>query len=231
MNARDVELRGLHFRYRESGEASRPALILLHQLGSDGGDWDAVAAALDDRFRVLALDQRGHGDSARTPSYSFEEMRDDVLAFGDALGLQRFSLIGHSMGGTVAFLIAEAAPDRVERLVVEDTPPPQGASLPEPPAEAPGPVPFDWPLARAIVRQLNHPDPKWWEQLASIRARTLLVGGGATSPIPQERLVEVARRIPGARLHTIEGAGHRVHATRAAEFIALVRAFLLEGED
>ena len=228
MRDRAIELRGLRFRYRESGDASRPSLVLLHQLGRDGADWDAVAAALEDRFRVFALDQRGHGESARTPSYSFEAMRDDVLAFCDALGLPRFSLIGHSMGGTVAFLVAEAAPDRVEALVVEDTPPPQGASLPEPPAEPPGPVPFDWPLARAIVRQLNHPDPKWWERLDSIRARTLLVGGGATSPIPQDRLAEVARRIPGARLETIEGAGHLVHATRPAEFIALVRAFLLE---
>lgn len=225
---RAVPLRGQSFHLRECGAESAPPLILLHALGRDARDWDVVARGLADRFRVLALDLRGHGESARGVPYSFELMRDDVLAFADALGLARFSLIGHSMGGTVAFLVAEGA-QRVDALVVEDTPPPQGASLPEPPLEPPSPVPFDWPLAQAIVAQLNHPDPKWWEELGSIHARTLLVGGGATSPIPQERLAEVARRIPGARLVTIEGAGHYVHAARPDEFIALVRDFLAEA--
>ena len=224
---RIVELRGLRFRIREAGDPRQPAVVLLHHLGGDADGWDEVARALSDRFRTIALDQRGHGRSARAPVYSFEEMRDDVAALADRVGLVRFSLIGHTMGGTVGFLVAQRWPERVEALVIEDTPPPRGASLPEPPAEPPGPVPFDWPLARAIVRQLNAPDPKYWEELSAIRARTLIIGGGATSPIPQDSLVEVARRIPLARLRTIEGAGHLVHATRPAEFAALVRPFLL----
>ncbi len=80
-------------------------------------DWDAVAAALSDRYRVLALDQRGHGESARPDAYSFELMRDDLARFADALGLD------HSAGGAVAYLFAEEWPERVERLVIEDAPP------------------------------------------------------------------------------------------------------------
>jgi esterase len=223
-----VELDGLAFRYRETGDASAPPLVLLHQLGRDACDWDAVAGALADRFRVLALDLRGHGESTRAPPFTFEQMRDDAFRFIDALGLDRFSLIGHSMGGTIAFLIAEAWCGRVDALVVEDTPPPTGSNLPEPPAEPPSPVPFEWAIVRTIVQQLNHPDPSWWNCLSDIRARTLIIGGGATSPIPQDRLSDVANQIPNARLVTIDGAGHLVHATKRDEFTALVREFLLD---
>jgi pimeloyl-ACP methyl ester carboxylesterase len=227
---RRIELAGQRLRYREAGAPDSPALILLHQLGQDSRDWDAVSAALCDRFRVLALDLRGHGESSRAGPYSFEHMRDDVCRFADRLNLEAFSLIGHSMGGTVAFLVAEEWPDRIESLVVEDTPPPRGANLPEPPAEPPSAVAFDWSLARAIVSQLNDPDPRWWDRLSSIRARTLIIGGGDTSPIPQPRLKEVTSLIPGARLVTIDGAGHLVHATKPDQFIPLVREFLTQRD-
>jgi pimeloyl-ACP methyl ester carboxylesterase len=225
---RTIELDGLPFRYRETGAATAPAVLLLHQLGRDSSDWDAVAVALADRFRTVALDLRGHGESTRTPPFTFEQMRDDVVRFVDALKFDRFTLIGHSMGGTVAFLIAEAWTDRVDALVVEDTPPPTGSNLPEPPIEPPSPVPFEWAVVRTIVPQLNRPDPSWWDRLSDIRARTLIIGGGPTSPIPQDRLGDVAKRIPDARLVTIDGAGHLVHATRPDEFIARVREFLLD---
>jgi pimeloyl-ACP methyl ester carboxylesterase len=225
---RGIDLDGLRFRYRSGGADSQPALLLLHRLGGDAVEWDIVAAAFVDRFHVVALDQRGHGESARTSSYSFEAMRDDVCRFADALQLARFSLIGHSMGGTVAFLVAQALGTRVDRLVIEDTPPPVGGNLPEPPAEPLTPVPYDWAVVRALVPQLNHPDPQWWDRLTAIDARTLIIGGGSSSPIPQERLADVAKRIPRARLVTVEGAGHFVHATKPDEFIAHARAFLLE---
>lgn len=228
---RRIEFEGGALRYREAGAVTAPAVVLLHQLGRDSRDWDEVAGALADRFRVLALDLRGHGESPRTPPFTFEQMRDDVVRFVDALHLERFSLIGHSMGGTVAFLLAQAWPDRVDTLIVEDTPPPTGANLPEPPAELPAAVPFEWALVRTIVRQLNAPDPSWWNRLPDIRARTLIVGGGATSPIPQDRLKDVAALIPNARLVTIDGAGHLVHATKPDAFIPLVRDFLLQQQE
>ncbi len=61
------------------------------------------------------------------------------------------------------------------------------------------------------VRQLYSPDPAWWENLVTITIPTLIIGGGATSHIPQEKLAEVAHLIPDCRLVTIEGAGHTIH--------------------
>lgn len=222
-----ISLVSLPFHYREVGNPAAPPLVLLHALGPDAKDWDEVALALAEQYHVFALDQRGHGESARPGTYSFEAMRDDLKAFVDALALNRFTLIGHSMGGTVSFLFAERWPERIEKLVIEDTPPPRGnINLPEPPDDPGGPVPFDWQLVKPIVRQLNNPDPSWWNNLPAITAPTLIIGGGSTSHVPQEELVEVARLIPDCRLVTIEGAGHSVHQNRPAEYIELVKDFL-----
>jgi len=68
------------------------------------------------------------GASARTVTYSLEEMREDLRQFADALGLDRFVLGGHSMGGTVATLFAERYPDRLAGLILVDSPPPDGTA-------------------------------------------------------------------------------------------------------
>lgn len=227
---RTIELSGLTFHYRTAGEAGAPPLILIHALGNDARDWDEIALMLAERYRVFALDQRGHGESARPGVYSFELMCDDVKAFADALDMQRFTLIGHSMGGSIAFLFAERWPERLERLVIEDTPPPyvgmMDPNTPEPPAEAPEAVPFDWKMLTAIVHQLLHPDPSWWNDLPTITTPTLIIGGGSTSHVPQEKLTEVAQLIPDCRLATIEGAGHGVHQNRPEEYKKLLQEFL-----
>src|SRR5919107_2558933 len=157
---RSVRLNGTLFRYRETGDSSGPVLVLLHALGEDAGDWDEVAEALSYRYRVLALDQRGHGRSEYTARYSFELMRDDLRAFVDAMGLEQFSLMGHSMGGLVALLFAEEYPERVQWLAIEDAAPPAGSSnRPEPPSEPPEPVSFDWRGGAPPPPQFKKTDP------------------------------------------------------------------------
>ncbi len=224
-----LELGGLPFRYWESGASTAQPVVLLHALGAGADDWLEIAAALSDRWRVIALDQRGHGGSARPGSYSFELMRDDLALFIDRLGLLRPVLIGHSMGGTVAYLYAEAFPTSLQRLVIVDSPPPFPPASPwAEPEELPNDVPFDGRVLLPIIRQLNAPDPAWWAELANIQVPLLLIGGGSTSPIPQGKLAEVVARVPSGRFVTLEGAGHSVHRTRPVEFIALVREFLTE---
>jgi pimeloyl-ACP methyl ester carboxylesterase len=95
---------------------------MLHGVTGHARTWDEEAAALASRYRVLALDQRGHGDSDPSPSgdYTVATMSADVTAFADALGLARFSLVGLSMGGRVAIAFAGHAPRRVDRLVIVD---------------------------------------------------------------------------------------------------------------
>ncbi|MGW3561417.1 alpha/beta fold hydrolase [Streptomyces sp. NPDC000963] len=97
--------------------------------------------------------------------------------------------------------------------------------LPRPVVERPeGPLGFDWEVVRATDAQLNDPDPDWRDRLASITAPTLVLAGGPTSHVPQERLSWLADRIPGARLVTVD-AGHLVHTDRTAEFLSLAREF------
>ena len=219
-----VTVDGVRLVCHESGAADTPALVLLHGLGDDGGVWEAVGAEFARHYRVLAIDLRGHGLSDWPGTYSFELMRDDVLGVLDQLGLDRVNLLGHSMGGTVAYLIAEKEPGRIDRLILEDVPPPYpwGRTAPERPST---PVPFDWPVLEAVYDQLNDPDPAWWDGVTEITAPTLIIGGGPESHIPQDKLEEAAALLPNGTLQVIP-AGHHVHAARPAEFTAAVLGFL-----
>ncbi|MFI6762339.1 alpha/beta fold hydrolase [Micromonospora sp. NPDC050417] len=223
-NQQLLDVNGLRLGYRTSGEPDAPAMVLLHGGGGDGSTWDAMLTEFADRWRVHALDLRGHGRSDRPGHYSVELMRDDLVGFLDGLGLDRVTLIGHSLGGVVAYLFAAAYPDRVQALVLEETPPPVplGLNVPQRPD---GPLPYDWAVRPAVIRQLNAADPSWREELPRITAPTLVIAGGSASHLPQDQIADMAARLPAGRLVTIP-AGHQVHANRPAEFVAKVRAFL-----
>jgi 3-oxoadipate enol-lactonase len=199
-------------------------MVLLHALGDRAARWEPVTTQFAAGFRVFALDLRGHGDSDWPGTYSFELMCRDVLGFLDQLGLSRVTLVGHSMGGAVAYLVAMRQPERVRRLIVEDAPPPfrRDRAAPERPAH---PLDFDWPVVPAIISEVSRGDEAAWAGLTKITAPTLLVGGGPDSHIPQDKLSAVAARIPTCDLVTIP-AGHNVHAVRPAEFADAVLSWL-----
>jgi len=119
---RTIVLNGQRFHYTEWGASTAPPLVMLHGVTGHARTWDEEAAALAARYRVLALDQRGHGDSDPSPNadYTVATLSADVTAFVDTLGLPRFSLVGLSMGGRVAIAFAGQAPRRVDRLVIVD---------------------------------------------------------------------------------------------------------------
>ncbi|MEJ3744590.1 alpha/beta hydrolase [Actinomycetes bacterium KLBMP 9797] len=223
---RSVDVGGLTMAYRVAGGPAAPPMLLLHALGEGEHDWHNVLGELAQTHRVYVPDLRGHGATDHPGRYSFELMRDDVLGFLDALGIAKTVLIGHSLGGTVSVLLAEAAPHRVASLILEDSPPPKPGTLDRPPLEPPdGPLPFDFAVVNAIRFQLTHPDPAWWEQAAGIAVPTLIIGGGPESQIPQDVLAELVDRMPAATFVTI-AAGHHVHRNRPAEFLSAVRDFL-----
>jgi pimeloyl-ACP methyl ester carboxylesterase len=117
--SRKLDIGGLKFRYLDWG-GDGPPLVMLHGLSGHARTWDHTAAAVRDRYRVLALDQRGHGDSEWASRYGFALMADDLLGFLDALDLGEVTLMGLSMGGIVSFLFAASHPQRVSRLLVLD---------------------------------------------------------------------------------------------------------------
>ena len=120
--ARDerVVLRGLTFHYRDWGGHGQP-LVLLHGLASTSHIWDLVAPLLADRFRVLAPDQRGHGESDKPEDgYDFDSVSADLDSFLSALGLEAPVLVGHSWGGNVAVHYAAHKPEVPKALVLVD---------------------------------------------------------------------------------------------------------------
>ncbi len=123
-----IESDGLRLHYVSWGRDDAPAVVMLHGLRSYARTWEPVADALADRYRVVALDQRGRGLSDWDPRrdyYAAAYVRD-LDALVRALDLRRFVLAGHSMGGANAFVYAASNPDRLAGLVIEDMGP--GAS-------------------------------------------------------------------------------------------------------
>ena len=116
----DVRLAtGVRLRYAERGDARGPAVIFLHGYSDAWSSFSRALPLLPTRLHVYALDQRGHGDSERPASgYGMRDLAADVVAFMDAKGIARATVVGHSMGSLVAQQVALAAPGRVERLVL-----------------------------------------------------------------------------------------------------------------
>jgi pimeloyl-ACP methyl ester carboxylesterase len=236
-----VDLDGVRVAYRETGPADGTPVVALHGMISRAATWDGVAAELAARGRrVIAVDLRGHGRSSRPGRYHPSLMADDVVGLVDRLGVPRFDLLGHSLGGYVAVLVAARWPGRVERLVLEDMPAPPDGRSPAP--TVPGRARllirnlfvlahvrrFDVRMAGPTIAHLRTPDPQWWADLPRITARTLLIGGGPTSHLPTGPHQAVSAAVPDGRLVVIDGAGHRVHSLRPTEFAAVAVPFLAD---
>ncbi|XP_045642145.1 protein ABHD11 isoform X2 [Ursus americanus] len=107
------------------GEATRPALVFLHGLFGSKTNFNSIAKALAQQTgrRVLTVDARNHGDSPHNPDMSYEAMSQDLQDLLPQLGLVPCVLIGHSMGGKTAMLLALQRPELVERLIAVDISP------------------------------------------------------------------------------------------------------------
>ena len=127
---RQVVTEGLSFHYLDWGDEGRQTILLLHGIAQQAHSWDLVSLALSNRYRVVALDARGHGDT-QWPSdgdYSLEAHQRDLDAFVEGVGLQGFILIGHSMGGRNACVFTSRRPEKVKALAIVDTGPEGGRS-------------------------------------------------------------------------------------------------------
>lgn len=121
-SSRIVQINGLAHRYLQWGEADSLPVLLLHGLRSYARTWEPVAQALSGSHLLIAPDFRGRGESAWDPqrSYRTDTYVSDIESLVALLGLKRFAIVGHSMGGTVAYTYAARHPDEVAALVIED---------------------------------------------------------------------------------------------------------------
>ncbi|MFI5777262.1 alpha/beta fold hydrolase [Nocardia sp. NPDC051570] len=246
-----VPLDGVVIAYRDSGPAtvehprSDIPVVLVHGMGGDGHTWDHFARRLIRRGRrVIIPDLRGHGRSAHTASYRFDEFGADVLRLCERLELTGVDLVGHSLGGYVVSYVAIERPELVRRLVIEEQPLPLRSGdeqltltrrLPTPPElwhattsllrHPRAVLAFDRSMTRTALEQFRKPNPEWWERLSEITAPTLMLCGGPGGMVDPEKLEMFRTSVADCVVEAFT-CGHSIHRDRYREFSAAVLPFL-----
>lgn len=198
-----------------------PASVLLHGLAGDGGEWDAVAAALDGR--VVAPDARGHGASGPGDMSPAAHVADVVEVIG-TLGLAPVVLVGQSLGGLTALQVAAERPELVCGLVLVDAGPGDGEGAAEHardvarrlPARFPG---VDVTVMETWLREAGERDS--WRDWARLACPVLVVRG----TLPDDYVAELRDR---AEIVDLD-AGHDVHLERPAQLAAAINRFGARG--
>jgi 3-oxoadipate enol-lactonase len=114
---------GITINYQVDGPEGAPWLVFSNSLATSIAMWDEQAAALKDKFRVLRYDQRGHGSTdAPAGRYTYATLLDDAVQLMDALSIKKAHFAGLSMGGATAMGLAQKYPDRVDHIIVCDSP-------------------------------------------------------------------------------------------------------------
>jgi 3-oxoadipate enol-lactonase len=118
----EISVNGVTINYQLDGPAEAPVLLFSNSLATSLAMWDEQVRRLTDRFRILRYDNRGHGSTPPTPGpYSLELLAKDAVGLLDALGFDKVSFCGLSMGGMVGQWLGINAPQRVERLILSNT--------------------------------------------------------------------------------------------------------------
>ncbi len=235
-----------------------PALVFVHGVGSTAAIWDRQLETFSDRFRCAAIELRGNGVPKPEPDPSLitrEGYATDVLAACDALGIDRFTLVGCSLGGVVAFELWGRAPGRVEAMAIVGsfaryphaqeyaasirTGVEQAGSMQafaELRAAKMGLPPerlretLDQMACKQVSSYLAATDATWTGDfskiLPMINVPVLVMCGSRDVIAPPELSRAIASGIPGASLELVPEAGHVANADNAAAFNELLSEFL-----
>ncbi len=244
----------LTLSYLDAGGTGR-VLIALPSHWMEGVTFAPLAVALAPAWRVVALDQRGHGYSDHAPregGYTREAYLGDVAALVAHLGVDTAVLLGNSLGGVNAYQFAARHPDQVSALVVEDIGAvvaddtrfalAWGGTYPsrEALAERIGPrfmpylvdavreTPAGWQLAfdpRDTVASQGQLNGDYWADWLATTCPALLIRGRESRVTTPAVVEQMAARRPNTRLVTLEG-GHVVHRDNPTGFTSAVQAFL-----
>ncbi|MFD6327028.1 alpha/beta fold hydrolase [Streptomyces sp. NPDC058442] len=242
---------GRKLSYLDFGGPGAP-LLALHGHYNEASAFAPLAEALAPRWRVIALDQRGHGESDRAQRYERDDYVADVTAFHRHLGIGPVAVLGHSLGGVNAYQYAARRPDRVRALIVEDI----GAVVDSDwsftlrlPRHAPsrqelatalgstapylecsfrrseGGWGFSFDIEHTVASQkaLNGDH---WQDWTAVACSTLLIRGARSDELAAAHASDmITRRAGKARLVELP-AGHVVHHDVPAQFAAAVEDFL-----
>ncbi len=230
-----VRASGLDLAYREWNRGGSEPVVLLHGITSSSSAWEATASHLGGR-RVLAVDARGHGESDWDPgeAYGGDQHFADVASLLNALGIERCTLVGFSMGGGIAMLAAACLPERVSGLVVVDSYPspemtPGSRRIAGWVSSYNGGSRFDPAIARHFRDQLQTGRESrldLWPMWEAISCPALLVRGERSDVLPVAMAEEMIARQPLARLLTIPDVGHPIPLMRPAELAEAIAEFV-----
>jgi esterase len=122
VNSHYVERKGVRLHHLDWGNQDRPTVVMVHGSRLHAHVWNDFGRRFRDRFHIVAVDQRGHGDSAwcQNREYELEDFYADLRAVIETRNLKRFTLVGHSLGGRVSMMFAARHPELLERLVLVD---------------------------------------------------------------------------------------------------------------
>ncbi|MCX4691978.1 alpha/beta hydrolase [Streptomyces sp. NBC_01408] len=241
---------GRRLAYTDFGGPGAP-LLALHGHFQDGRTFERLAREVGPRWRVITLDQRGHGESDRAGEYTREGYVADAAAVLEQLGLGPAVVLGHGLGGVTAYQLAARRPDLVRAVVVEDIgavvegdlsfalgwPRRAGtrdgflAGVGSSAPDLEGSVreyADGWGAACAVedvVESQRGLNGDHWGDWLAVRSPTLLVRGDRSGVLSAEHAREMTLRRAGVRMVELP-AGHAVRVGDAEGFFAAVRGFL-----
>jgi esterase len=252
LRAHRLSLRGRHLAYFDAGGDGAPVLALHGHFGR-AREFDRLAEALSPDWRVVALEQRGHGRSSPADDYDRAGYVADAAHAISALQLAPAVVLGHSLGGINAYHLAARHRELVRAVIVEDAPavvPARDDILTDlgrrwtslrALREAAGDDAYllesafedddGWGFRfdpRAINRSRRLQEGDHWADWLGSSQPLLLLRGGRSDFLPRALAAEMAARRPGTRLVEFPDAGHHIHDDDPGGFAAAVRSFLAE---
>jgi pimeloyl-ACP methyl ester carboxylesterase len=161
---------GIKIHYLDWGNAAAPALLLMHGTRDHARSWDDVALAMRGRFHVVAMDLRGHGDSAWSPdgAYLFPYHLLDMLEMVELLGPAPIHVVAHSFGGNVMARLAGIYPERIANIVFVDSLGPTPDNYRHWDVQGPVPRTRDWMAQRRDKKPLQ---PRYFSNVEEGAAR------------------------------------------------------------
>ncbi|MBU2994710.1 alpha/beta fold hydrolase [Octadecabacter sp. 1_MG-2023] len=233
------------------GDPAAPKLLIAHGLFGSGRNWNVIAKRLSDQYFVVCPDMRNHGSSPRFDTHSYFDMADDLAELLDGPTY----VVGHSMGGKAAMVLALRHPELVKRLIVADIAPVtythtqtqhinamRGVDLNAIERRSDAGKNLDPEVRDFLLQSLDVKEKRWLLNLDTLEAEmpkilsipdvsgtydgpALFLSGADSDYVQPEHRPAIKNLFPNAHFAKLRDAGHWLHAQKPREFEAAVRAF------